>query len=340
MPFLGNSPSEVYKSVAKQVITGTGALSYALDNTVTSANELEVFVNNVRQEPGTTYTASGALITFTDALLSTDSCYVIFQGRAVTSNVIQSQNLQDGAVTPAKLDRSYVNKTGDTMSGVHRHNSYLAIGKGGSNNDQITWNAIPDNAGGYTPQWAGSGDAGGAIMGLPYGGGGGLEIRTLRHGTDGAMKSLSSYPVRMYIDDYGRVTMPYQPSWHYTGGTTITTTGYVTIKPSTAVISSPHYDTSSGRFTAPVAGTYFFGVWGLLYPADSADTWNALFAKNGSTVGHLIQGGGNSTNHSSYSAQLIIKMNIGDYVEFQLLTSNNGINAYSSQWNQFGYLIG
>jgi len=102
MPFLGQQPAEGYKALTKQTIAGSGATVYTLDYKVTSANDLEVFVNNVRQEPGVAYTASSDQITFTSALEVADDCYVVFQGRAVTSNLIESQNIADGSVTRAK----------------------------------------------------------------------------------------------------------------------------------------------------------------------------------------------------------------------------------------------
>jgi membrane-bound inhibitor of C-type lysozyme len=108
MPFLGNQPAEGYRSIDKQTITGTGATVYTLTHKVASANDVEVFVNNVRQEPGVAYTCSGNQITFTTAVESSDDCYVVFQGRAVTSNIIESQNIADGAITNAKLSQGYV----------------------------------------------------------------------------------------------------------------------------------------------------------------------------------------------------------------------------------------
>lgn len=93
MPFLGNLPTDTYKSLAKQTITGDGGTTYTLSNAVTSAVELEVFVNNVRQEPDVAYTASGTQIVFADAIASSDSCYIVYQGKAIASNLIQSQNL-------------------------------------------------------------------------------------------------------------------------------------------------------------------------------------------------------------------------------------------------------
>jgi hypothetical protein len=108
MPYLGTTPATGYRSIDKQTITGTGATVYTLTHKVASANDVEVFVNNVRQEPGVAYTCNGNQITFTTAVESSDDCYVVFQGRAVTSNIIESQNIADGAVTAAKLDANAV----------------------------------------------------------------------------------------------------------------------------------------------------------------------------------------------------------------------------------------
>ena len=81
MPFLGVQPTDTFAAVAKQTITGDGSTTYTLTHSVASANDLSVFVNNVRQEPTTAYSASGTSITFTEAIASTDSCYVVYIGR-------------------------------------------------------------------------------------------------------------------------------------------------------------------------------------------------------------------------------------------------------------------
>ena len=85
MPFLGNPPADQYQSLAKQTITGDGSTAYTLNRSVTNAYDMEVFINNTRQEPDTSYTASGNTITFTAAVTSSDSCYIIYQGQSVGS---------------------------------------------------------------------------------------------------------------------------------------------------------------------------------------------------------------------------------------------------------------
>ena len=93
MPFLGVEPVQEFASVAKQTITGTGATAYSLDHSVASANDLAVFVNNVRQEPTSAYTASGGTITFTSALASTDSCYVMYIARTFSSATAEANSV-------------------------------------------------------------------------------------------------------------------------------------------------------------------------------------------------------------------------------------------------------
>ena len=83
MPYLGNQLEGNYTSFETQTITGDGSTGYTLSNAVTNGKELLVYINNVKQEEGSgkSYTASGTTITFSDAVASGDSCYVVYLGR-------------------------------------------------------------------------------------------------------------------------------------------------------------------------------------------------------------------------------------------------------------------
>ena len=83
MPYLGNPPAERFTSFDYQDLTGGSGTSFTLDNAVGNPQEIEVFVNNVRQEPGVAYTVSGTALTMTGSIATTDDFYVVFQGKAI-----------------------------------------------------------------------------------------------------------------------------------------------------------------------------------------------------------------------------------------------------------------
>jgi len=85
MAYLGNTPAARFTSMDKQTITGDGGTGYTLDHAVGSEQEIEVFVNNVRQEPSVAYTVVGTALTMTGNVASTDDFYVVFQGKAQQS---------------------------------------------------------------------------------------------------------------------------------------------------------------------------------------------------------------------------------------------------------------
>tara|TARA_B100001057_G_scaffold494697_1_gene591822 strand:- start:391 stop:1269 length:879 start_codon:yes stop_codon:yes gene_type:complete len=103
MPYLGQKPKESFDAAISQTITGTGATSYSLTRAVNNPEELEVFINNVQQQPTASYTVSGSTITFDEALLSSDSCYVVFRSVTQTTRSVSTATINDDAVTSAKI---------------------------------------------------------------------------------------------------------------------------------------------------------------------------------------------------------------------------------------------
>jgi hypothetical protein len=108
MPFIGNQPALSFTSFAKQDFSTSATTSYTLDNPVANANELALFINFVRQEPTTAYSASGTTLTLTSATASSDDMYCVYLGKAVqTVNPpnasVGTSQLVDGSVTSAKL---------------------------------------------------------------------------------------------------------------------------------------------------------------------------------------------------------------------------------------------
>ena len=85
MPYIGNPPAEKYASYDVQHITTSATSSYVLDKNVANENEIRVVLNNIIQQPGSSYayTASGNTLTLSAATTSSDTLYVVFTGKAV-----------------------------------------------------------------------------------------------------------------------------------------------------------------------------------------------------------------------------------------------------------------
>jgi hypothetical protein len=155
MPFIGNQPADKFLTLEKQVFTTSATDTYTLDREVSSVNDLELFLNNVRQEPTEAYTISGTTLTLASAITASDSLYCVYQGRAVgtqspaTGSVtndmlagsIATSKLADGStfattngITEADQWRLYSNFAGDASpisSNLERNdNAFNKIGTG------------------------------------------------------------------------------------------------------------------------------------------------------------------------------------------------------------------
>lgn len=111
MSTIGNKAATQHVSLQKQTITGNGGTSYSLQQSVGSALDIAVFVNNTRQEPAIAYSASGTTLTMTGAVNASDSFYVIFLGKAITTtglpvDAVGTANINANAVTMDKLATS------------------------------------------------------------------------------------------------------------------------------------------------------------------------------------------------------------------------------------------
>jgi len=113
MPFIGTTPTQGFVSaVTKQSFTPNGSTTaFTLTHSVSNANDLEVFIGNVRQEPTAAYSAAGTTLTMTEAVSSGLNFYVIFKNKAqVTTtppvNSISTDKIVNNAVTVGKLATS------------------------------------------------------------------------------------------------------------------------------------------------------------------------------------------------------------------------------------------
>ena len=144
---------------------------------------------------------------------------------------------------------------------------------------------------------------------------------------------------RLRIDNNGYVTTPSQPSFRITKtGGPFNTGGGTVVWNNVIHNTGSHYNTSNGRFTAPVAGTYIFHYYSIYQYNSSDDLWD--FKLNGSTFAgsrmHYTHGGV-SSNWDNITNTQIIELNANDYVE--VYASDQTLHG--GDWTHFcGHLLG
>ena len=84
MPYIGTSVATNFASTIRDNFTGDGSTtSFTLSRNAASENDLEVFVGNVRQQPGDAYTVSNNTLAFTGTPANGEVIYVIHQAGAL-----------------------------------------------------------------------------------------------------------------------------------------------------------------------------------------------------------------------------------------------------------------
>ena len=110
MPFIGKQPTAGFASIVKDDFTADGSTTvFTLSKQVANANDIAVFVGNVRQEPTDAYTVNGTTLTMSAAPASAINFYVLHIAGTVESSVIpadgtiSSAKIVSGAITDAKI---------------------------------------------------------------------------------------------------------------------------------------------------------------------------------------------------------------------------------------------
>tara|TARA_B100001142_G_scaffold315131_1_gene353392 strand:+ start:2912 stop:3679 length:768 start_codon:yes stop_codon:yes gene_type:complete len=112
MAYIGNQQTQGFSSIpAKQDFTNITGTSLTLTHAVASAEGIDLFINNVRQEPTTAYSigSDGVTVTLTGPVTATDDIYVVYNSLALQTTVtpdasVSTAKIIDGSVTSAKLD--------------------------------------------------------------------------------------------------------------------------------------------------------------------------------------------------------------------------------------------
>jgi hypothetical protein len=96
MAYIGNVPAEKYTALTQQTFSTPTGTSFTLSQAVTNSVDIDLYIDNVKQDP-TTYSVSGTALT-TSTIASPSTMYCIFNGRTT-----ETVNPPDGSVGTAKV---------------------------------------------------------------------------------------------------------------------------------------------------------------------------------------------------------------------------------------------
>jgi hypothetical protein len=158
--------------------------------------------------------------------------------------------------------------------------------------------------------------------------------------------------VRIQIDGSGRVTMPYQPMFEAALSASPHWQVATGVVPFNNILQNTgnHFNTSTYKFTAPVAGLYYFGFQGYFgLTAGHCRVIHLYWQVNDSNSRHCPQCGGTTGTgpgyeyHPTLTASQVFKLSANDTVRMYV----NGIDfpgggtpKFYSDTRFYGYLIG
>ncbi len=148
---------------------------------------------------------------------------------------------------------------------------------------------------------------------------------------------------KMRIDSSGRVTKPYQPSFfaYKTGGDTTTNVGSIIVFDGTAHNIGSNYNTSTGKFTAPVTGVYAFHaqIWAK---NSTTAARTQFFVNSGNVTQHGMNPAAINLSDHTYQMSMVRSLSANDTVDIRVDTANLTYYAGGGSSHSYftGYLVG
>ena len=150
MAYIGKPPNKaIVNQATSQSFSGNGSTTaFTLTRSVNVGEDLEVFVNNVQQEPGSgkSYTASGTTLTFDEAPPSgTNNVYVIYRGEATINPRLEHDANAALSATTGTFSGDFV-ATGHASVGVSAVDATRALTVAGSTDDSTALGLVVYNS--------------------------------------------------------------------------------------------------------------------------------------------------------------------------------------------------
>jgi len=257
---------------------------------------------------------------------------------------VSSSNIVAGAVTPAKLSTggpSWDTSSNLTVAGTGTFGGYIT-----STASNISQLVLQPGTGTSSAQVQLSNTGGNYYYGVANSDGSNFGGVTAGYGqviwrpTGKELAITRSTNIDLKIDSSGRVTIPYQPSFHVrVNSGTYLTTSPVPFSNSVFDVGS-NFNTSTYRFTAPIAGKYYLVLNMYLRTLNNQDAY-PRYRINGSNVQYSYFNNDNTGGRidPTVSMNRIFNLSAGDYID----VSFNGAGAYyggNEETNFYGWLIG
>lgn len=156
------------------------------------------------------------------------------------------------------------------------------------------------------------------------------------------MRFYTNAAERLRIDSAGRVTTPNQPSFHAYSNANLNhgTTDTKYVWNLTRHNIGSHYDTSNGRFTAPIDGRYYFNVSALQNVGPTSYYTRVWLYKNGSVFLDGLNAQALQSGYGRLDIDAVVEASAGDYFETYFVSNNSSAFVYATYSWFSGHLLG
>ena len=155
----------------------------------------------------------------------------------------------------------------------------------------------------------------------------------------GQRTGVQSWQETMRIDTAGRVTTPLQPAFHVR----VNNSNYISTSPvpfSNSVFNvGSNFNTSTYRFTAPVAGKYNFLL--QMYLRVNTNQYVTFYLRVNDT--RRIYSEFNQPSQQMYTSltlPAIFDLSVGDFVDVEVVTNGSTYYGGNQETNFYGFLLG